>query len=478
MEHKDVCGLEHVHRHTEYSVLDGYAMVEEYAKYSKEANQQFVCVTDHGMMGVVPRQIQACEKHGVHPIFGCELYLHPNQPEMKKGDSMSAYTKDMSDEEKKAMRKSFHLLALAATQQGYSNLVHLTSWAWMHGFYYKPRVNYEQLGKYKDGIIFGSGCLNSHIGNVLDQQGEDAAMDVVEMQHRLFGDDYYLEIMLLDFDRQKKYNQFLVRAHEKFNIPMIVTNDCHYCRKEDSHMQRLMIMVQTGKTLQQIQDELAANPDTDLFELQDSNLWMKTEDELNAKWEEQYQGILDYELYKEAKRNTVRVCQKAQGVKLDRSIKLPQIDQDNEKLRQFVMEGFKERGLPMTQEYLDRIKEEYALICNKGFSSYFLIQKMMTDEGRRWCAERYGTDGTEAVGPGRGSGVGALTNYCLGVTDVNPLQHDLLFSRFMSPARGGKQMKLRFKGNYDPEPEPEPEPELPPIAVPTSEKPPWEEEFE
>jgi DNA polymerase-3 subunit alpha len=233
-------------------------------------------------------------------------------------------------------------------------------------------------------------------------------------------------------------------------------------------------MVQTQSTLQQLQAAYTEGKAKDLFELQDTNLWMKSEDEMNAKWESDYQDVFDYELFKEAKRNTVRICQKAQGVELDRTIKLPKIDEENAKLREAVMHGFKDRGLPMTEEYLGRIKEELPLIFQKEFSSYFLIQKMMTDEARRWAAEQYGTDGTEAVGPGRGSGVGALTNFCLGVTDVDPLLHDLLFSRFMSPARGGKSIKVRFKGNYDP-PEPEPEPE--PVAV-ADDVPPWEEDGE
>lgn len=474
MEHKDICGVEHLHRHTDNSVLDGYAMVSEYAAYSKQVNQQFLCITDHGMMSAIPQQIQACDKHGIKPIFGCELYIHPKQPEIPLGQSMSNFTKPMSPEERKELRKSFHLLALAASQEGYSNLVHLTSWGWLHGFYYKPRINHEQLVKHKDGIIFGSGCYNCEIGQAFDKFGEEEAMEMVRKYKEMLGDQLYLEVMLLDFEKQKPYNAFLVKAHEKFGIPMIVTNDCHYCKQEDSHMQRLMLMVQTQKTLAELQAAYEEGSAKDLFELQDQNLWMKSEDEMNTKWELDYQDVLDYELFKEAKRNTVRICQQAQGVELDRSIKLPKIEDENEKLRVAIMEGFKERGLPMEEKYLGRIKEEFPLICQKEFASYFLIQKMMTDEARRWAAEKYGTDGSEAVGPGRGSGAGALTNYCLGVTDVDPLLHGLMFSRFMSSARGGKSIKLRFKGNYDlPKPDPEPE-----SAIVESDVPPWEEEGE
>ena len=148
---------------------------------------------------------------------------------------------------------------------------------------------------------------------------------------------------------------------------------------------------------------------------------------------------------KQAKKTTVDVCNKAKGVELDRSIKLPQIPDANEKLMEAIISGFGSRNLPKTNKYLSRIKEEYELISKKEFSSYFLIQKMMTDEARRVCPKLLGWgDGSEAVGAGRGSAVGSLICYCLYITDVDPVHHDLLFSRFMSEARGGKSMKLRF----------------------------------
>ena len=149
--------------------------------------------------------------------------------------------------------------------------------------------------------------------------------------------------------------------------------------------------------------------------------------------------------FEQAKINTTKIAEKAKGVELDRSIKLPYMEDADLKLLEAIEEGFLKRHLPKNKTYLGRVKEEYSLICNKGFASYFLIQKIMTDEARRICPTLLGYgDGSEAVGPGRGSAVGALTCYCLGITDVDPIKHDLLFSRFLSPSRGGKQMKLRF----------------------------------
>ena len=404
-------------------------------------------MTDHGSMGAVPRQIQACVEYGVEPLFGCDLYCSPLQPELKPGEKMTSYTEDLSPEERKRMGKSYHLLAIATTQQGYSNLVNLSSLGWTRGYYYKPRVNHEMLMRHKEGLIFTSCCYNSEIGQAFDKGGDEAGFEMVERYVEMFGrDNFFLELMLLDFNKQKPYDAFLIRAHERYGIPLTLANDCHYCQREDSKMQRLMLMVQTRRTLQEIQEKMDREETADLFELQDTNLWMKSEEELNSKWLESYSDTIPLELFEEAKRNTVRIAERARGVKLDRSVKLPYIDDADAKLLDHISVGYKKRMLPKGDPiYMHRIKEEYDLICRKGFASYFIIQKMMTDEARRISRSLLGYgDGSEAVGPGRGSAVGALTCYCLGITDVDPIEHDLLFSRFLSPARGGKQMKLRF----------------------------------
>jgi DNA polymerase-3 subunit alpha len=438
-------GFEHLHLHTDFSLLDGYGQVEEYAERAPKINQKFLCISDHGAMGAVPRQIRACEKNKISPIFACELYINPLQPQLKPGEKTGDYYKEMDDENKKTLSKSNHLLAIAHSNAGYSNLVRLSSWGWIHGFYRKPRINHEVLQAHKEGIIFTSCCYNSEVGWAFERGGANLADSVIERYVAMLGkENYRLEIMLLDFVKQKPYNAYIVAAARKYGLKIILTQDCHYCNQEDSKFQRLMLMIQTGKTVQQIEAALAANQDEDLFELQDSNLWMKSEEELNEKWLKDYSDVIDYDVLAEAKRETVNICNMAKGVTLDRSIKLPKLPDADQKLKDAIMAGFKKRGLPMNREYLDRIKEEYSLICQKEFSSYFLIQKMMTDEARDYWAKKTGGSGDEAVGPGRGSGAGSLVCYCLRITDINPIPHDLLFSRFLSPARGGKSMKLRF----------------------------------
>jgi DNA polymerase-3 subunit alpha len=172
-------------------------------------------------------------------------------------------------------------------------------------------------------------------------------------------------------------------------------------------------------------------------------LWLKSEDELNEFWEAKFADTIDYELYKEAKANTVKIAELAKGVKLDREVKLPRIPDAELKLWDEVKKGFIARGCPKEPTYVKRIREEYDLIVEKGFASYFIIQKMMVDEARDYTAKQLGFDGVYGVGPGRGSVCGSLLAYCLRLHDLDPIRHDLRFSRFLSPARGGKQTKFR-----------------------------------
>jgi DNA polymerase-3 subunit alpha len=430
--HHEVCGLELTHLHTtEGSLLDGFGFVSEYAERWK-SHGKYLCITDHGMMAAIPSQVRECKKNDLTPIYGCELYVNSLQIQYHSEKEFKDYQKTLDPDSLKLLRKSYHLLAIAHNEVGYSNLVTLSSLAWIHGHYYRPRVNHELLMQYKEGITFTSCCYAGEIGQAFDKGGEDAGFAMIEKYMAMFGEHFYLEFMLLDFAKQRPYNQFILKAKDKYGLPIIVTTDTHYCNKEDSHNQRLMLMVQTKNTIQDIQKKIEDAGAQDLFELQDTNLWQKTEDELNEKWEKDFQDI-DYDIFKEAKRTTVEICRKAGNVQLDRSMKFPQIPDANDKLREAVFEGFKSRDLPKNKTYSNRLKEEFELVFDKGFSSYFLILKATVDEARRYSMEVFGHP--NVIGPGRGSCVGSLICYCLRATNVDPIQHDLLFSRFLSKAR-------------------------------------------
>ena len=435
-EELPIVGMEHVHHHSDFSLLDGLSMVEEYAARWK-AYGDYLCITDHGMMAAIPRLVKACEASGkkddpyknkkLNPIFGSELYINPYQIGYNNDQELQQYIKSLDPKQLKGMRRrGYHLLALAYNQIGYSNLVKLCSWGWLKGFYYRPRINHEELQKHKEGIIFTSCCYASEIAQAFDEGGEEAGYAMIEKYISMLGkENFYLEIQLLDFSKQKPYDAFIVKAADQYGLKVIVTNDVHFCEPQDSKFQHLLLMAQTQKTMEDVQRSLAM--DEEVFAMQDPNLWMKTEMEINAKYISDYRNIIPLEFFEQAKMNTVEICRRAQGVQLDRSIKLPQIPDANDKLLEYVRQGLKEKGLLNKLEYQKRIKEEYGLICHKEFASYFLIQKEMTDEARRVCKELLGWgDGGEAVGPGRGSAVGSLVCYCLGITDVEPHQAQLV----------------------------------------------------
>jgi DNA polymerase-3 subunit alpha len=231
---------------------------------------------------------------------------------------------------------------------------------------------------------------------------------------------------------------------EKYGLPIILSQDVHYCKKEDSHYQRLMLMVQTKRTLPELEAAMKENEFQDFFELQDTNLWMKSEEELNSFWQEKYTDVIPLEIFEEAKKTTVDICRSV-NVTIDRSIKFPTFPDEKARLLDLIVESCKKRHITLDKQYKRRLYEEYDIITRKGFASYMIVQKMMADEARKICPELLGWgSGREAIGPARGSAAGSLILYLLGVTDVDPIKHGLLFSRFLSEARGGKQIKLRW----------------------------------
>ena len=219
------------------------------------------------MLAAVPRQIKVCEtineKHGrnkLTPIFASELYVNRMHreatPTEEDRNKLVSSLDEIELEEFKI--KGSHLLAIAVSPKGYQNLVRLTSWGFLNGFYHKPRVNYEMLQKHKEGLIFTSCCYASEIGRAFDKN-EELAEQVLVRYMNMFKGQFYLEIMLLDFKKQKPYDVFILKMKEKYKLPIIVTNDCHYCKKEDSHFQSLMLMVQTKRTLPEIQKAMQEN---------------------------------------------------------------------------------------------------------------------------------------------------------------------------------------------------------------------------
>ena len=384
--------------------------VEEYSEHWHH-HGNYLCVSDHGMMGAVPRQIKACEsvcdKYGkdkLNPIFACELYVNKSHFEATPDEaSRKAFMERLDPEQLNDFKvRGSHLLAIAVTDEGYKNLVRLCSWGHLNGFYGKPRVNHEILKTHKAGLVFTSCCYASEIGRAFDTKGEEAAEEVLKVYMEMFKGQFYLEIMMLDFVKQKPYDIFIIKMKEKYGLPIILSQDVHYCKKEDSHYQRLMLMVQTKRTLPEIEAAMKENEFQDFFELQDTNLWMKSEEELNSFWQEKYTDVIPLEIFEEAKKTTVDICRSV-NVTIDRSIKFPTFPDEKARLLDLIVESCKKRHITLNKEYKRRLYEEYDIITRKGFASYFIVQKMMADEARKICPTLLGWgSGREAIGPARG----------------------------------------------------------------------------
>jgi len=445
-----VVGHEHLHLHTmQGSLLDGFGSVSEYVDKCIENNNDFLCITDHGMMSAIPSQLKeidnASKKKKLHHIFGCELYVSPyHTVPTPNEDVRKKFIDELPPEEVQKLKKSYHLLALAYNETGYKNLVRLTTWGFQYGYYYKPRVNRQILKECREGIIFSSCCYNSEIGQAFDKHGPEAAEEMLKLYMDLFPSKFILEIMMLDFKKQSPYNIFILKMKEKYHLPCILTQDVHYACKEDSKFQRNMLMIQGKRTIPEL-EKLKNDPDIDLFELQDTNLWFKSELELNEMWVNKFSDTIDFDIFQETKATTVNIARECKGVNLDRSIKFPSLLEEELTLKEQISKGISFRNIPKENRYHERIIEEYDLICRKGFASYFLITQKSLNGARENSKKILGWgNGREAVGCGRGSAAGSLVAYLLGITDVDPVIHGLLFSRFLSDARGGKQLILDF----------------------------------
>ncbi|MCX7647691.1 MAG: DNA polymerase III subunit alpha, partial [Elusimicrobiales bacterium] len=402
----------HLHNHSEYSLLDGMLRITEIdgkpsrflQRLSKEKIQA-VAITDHGnMYGAIPFYNNAI-KAGVKPIIGCELYI-------TEGDRRDK-TKDKF--------KTGHITALVRDNEGYVNLVEMLSKAYLEGFYYHPRIDFELLEKYNKGIIFLSGCLNSLLGQYILEDNFDKALDIADKMKSIIGkENFYIELMDHNLADEKRILKPLVQIAEKLDLEPVATNDCHYEHKEDAFAHDVHICISTGALI----------TDKDRMKMETDQLYFKSAQEM-------------YELFKEIPKsltNTVEIARRC-NFKLEKDkIYLPKFDipkEYNEKfkdpdeaqfqyLKDLCEEGLKEKFGKIPPEYLERLNFELGVIKKMGFSSYFLIVMDFI---------KYARENGIPVGPGRGSGAGAIVSYALKITKVDPLKHNLLFERFLNPER-------------------------------------------
>ena len=387
----------HLHVHTEYSLLDGACRIGAMMDRVKELGQSAVAITDHGVMYGCIDFYKAAKAAGVKPIIGCEVYVAPRA---------------MSDRVHGIDNEAYHLVLLCENMTGYQNLCKLVSEAFTHGFYGKPRVDLALLEQYHEGLIALSACLAGAIPQYLMGNDYAAAKDYALKLSKIFGEgNFYLELQDHGIEEQRPVNQGVQRLARETGLPLIVTNDAHYLRKEDAAMQDVLLCVQTGKT---VDDENRMKFETEEF-------YLKSEDEMRTLFPN----------CEEAFENTARIADRCNVEFVFNEYHLPSFPvpegYTNEKyFRKLCYEGFQERYENPPESYLERLEYEIGVISRMGYVNYYLIV---------WDFIRYAKESGIPVGPGRGSGAASIVAYCLHITEVDPMKYALIFERFLNPER-------------------------------------------
>lgn len=387
----------HLHVHTEYSLLDGACRIDSIMDRVKELGQDTVAITDHGVMYGCIDFYKAAKAAGIKPIIGCEVYV------ARRG---------MQDKVHGLDNESYHLVLLCKNRKGYENLCMLVSEAFIHGFYVKPRIDMALLEKYHEGLIATSACLAGVIPRLLmDEQYEKAKAQALEFA-RIFGEDnFYLELQDHGIDAQKSVNLGVRRIARETGLPLIVTNDAHYLRKEDAKTQDVLLCIQTGKTVD----------DPNRMRFEGEEFYLKSEDEMRELFPD----------CDEAFDNTVKIAQMCNLEFTFHEYHLPAFPvpegYTNEAyFRKLCEDGFKERYFNPPKEYRDRLEYEISVISSMGYVNYYLIV---------WDFIHYAKEHGIPVGPGRGSGAASIVAYCMHITEVDPMQYALIFERFLNPER-------------------------------------------
>ena len=402
----------HLHVHTEFSMLDGAARLDEMVAKAVADGQPAIGMTDHGNMYGTLEFYKECNAHGVKPIIGTEAYMahdHRSERPARRGR-----IDDSGGDTEGGKKLYYHLILLAENDIGYRNLIQLSSLAFLEGYYYKPRMDWELLEKYHEGLIATTGCLGGHVLQALLQGDEKGAVEKAGRLQEIFGkDNLFVEIQDHGLAAQHDTNPKLVEIAKKIGAPLLATNDSHYTHREDHESHDALLCVQTGA--------LISDPKRFKFEGQEH--YLKSAQEMRYLFRE----------LPEACDNTLWIAERAEleikfGDALLPNFPLPEgFTTDKEYLDHLAWEGAKERwGDTLPNEVVERVAYELKVINDMGFASYFLIV---------WDLIKYAKDRDIRVGPGRGSAAGCAVAYCLRITDLDPIKYGLLFERFLNPSR-------------------------------------------
>jgi DNA polymerase-3 subunit alpha len=390
----------HLHNHSDYSLLDGACRIDRLVEKTKQFGMPAVALTDHGNLFGAVEFYDKAHAGGVKPILGCEVYV-AHGSRLEKGSAAGG--KAAYD----------HLLLLARNQDGYRNLMKLSSAGYLEGFHYKPRVDKDLLAKHAEGLICFSGCLRGEIPQLLVAGAIDRAREAADWYRQVYGlEHFYFEIQDHGISEERTVVRALLELGASMGIPLVATNDCHYIEKQDAEAHEVLLCIQTGKTLLE----------KDRFRFQTQELYMKSPEEMAALFAEA----------PEALRNTLRVAEQvdvsldSERVPLPAFPLPPEFTSAEAYLADECGKGLRRRYEAVTPDMEQRLKYEIETICKVGYARYFLIVRDFTD---------YARQNGVAVGPGRGSAAGSLVSYVLGITDIDPLRFNLLFERFLNPER-------------------------------------------
>jgi DNA polymerase-3 subunit alpha len=388
----------HLHVHTEYSLLDGSCKIKELISRAKELGMKNIAITDHGNMYGVIDFYRAARDAGINPVIGCEVYVAPG----------SRFDREIS----KGEERYNHLVLLAENNQGYANLMKIVSLGFTEGFYYKPRVDYEVLEKYHEGIIALSACLAGIVATNLRRGMYEQAKKEATRLSEIFGPDhFYLELQDHGIADQQMVNQGIFRMSQETGLGLVATNDVHYITAEDAEAHDILLCIQTKKLVK----------DQDRMRYEGGQFYLKSEEEMKQLFPYALQAI----------ENTEEIANRCQVEIVFGEYKLPQFDVPEgytaeEYLEKLCNEGLDNRYGTQASRHGERLEKELEVIRTMGFVDYFLIV---------WDFIRFARERGISVGPGRGSAAGSIVAYALGITNIDPIRYNLLFERFLNPER-------------------------------------------
>lgn len=450
----------HLHNHTVFSPLDGVAAPEQYAEECAKRGYPAMSATEHGNMASVPDMYFAFRKQGVKYIPGCEIYYNDYEPVRREFAEAGGKMKQLEEENpilSQRFRRNRHLTVLCKNEVGFHNLIKLTTLAYEFGYYYNPRIWFEKLCEYKEGLIVLSGCLNGpvcyelrldaeYLQNTGKRAPRDKKRDLTGIQYikkfrEVFGEDFFIEVQMPCLPELYDYAVFrtLIEYGDSLGIKVVLANDSHYMTRKDFQVQKVMMAVAQGKTVD----------DPELFHVNSDEQYMKSRAELWATFKNnRYSRHIDDGKFEEICDNTLVVAERCEPLNPDTNPKIPDWSQVEEgvvaanRLRELVARELAKRGLHKIEKkyvvdgrevnYVQQAKIELDRFIDKGFASYFLITQDLL---------QYGAKQGWPFGP-RGSAGGSLVCFLLGIHDLDPMKWGLSFDRFMASSRGGYLLKV------------------------------------